>query len=262
MNLIKAVFNNREMILSLALRDFQSRYAGTFFGIIWTLAQPLITVAVFYFVFSIGFKAKAPDNVPFILWFCVGLMAWSYFNDSLISIVGVVSRNSSLVKKTVFPVEVLPVIQTLASLIPHLIFVSIVELVCFLYGLNLDFMRIIGFYYLFAMWVLIIGIGLLVSALEVFWKDFSQALPIIMNIWFWVTPVVWDPALMPSEYHWVFAWNPMYYIVEGYRSALIYQTVALPSVGETTYYWSIAILGLLAGNFVFNRLKPEFADVL
>lgn len=262
MNLIKTLVKNRELALSLAMRDFQSRYAGTLLGIIWTFAQPLVTVAVFYFVFSIGFKAKAPNGVPFILWFCVGLMAWLYFNDTLISIVGVVSRNSALVKKTIFPVEVLPVVQTLSSLIPHLIFMVLVILILISYGLDLTPSRLLVLYYLFSMWALIIGFGLLVSALEVFWKDFSQALPIIMNIWFWVTPVVWDPALMPSEYDWVFAWNPMYYIVEGYRSALIYETVAWPSVGETIYFWSIAILGLLAGAFVFNRLKPEFADVL
>lgn len=262
MSFIHSAFRHRETILALALRDFQSRYAGTVAGSFWTLAHPIAIVAVFYFVFSVGFKAKAPDDVPFILWFAVGLMAWFYFNDGLVSVANSVARNSHLVKKTVFPVEVLAFVQILSALVPHLVFLLVISIVLFLNNIALNSFRVMIFYFMFCTTILLLGLGWFLSALEVFYRDISQALMIIMNLWFWLTPIVWDPALMPKEYHWVFEWNPMHYVVDGYRGMLIYSQPKWPDMSETIIFWCIA-LGLLAlGSTVFRRLKPEFADVL
>lgn len=250
------------MIRALALRDFQSRYAGTIAGSLWTLAHPIAIVAVFYFVFSIGFKAKAPDGVPFILWFAVGLMAWFYFNDGLVSIANSVVKNAHLVKKTVFPVEILAIIQIVSALFPHLVFLVVITAVLLINQVPLEGFRLLVFYFMFCTTVLLLGLGWLISALEVFYRDISQALTIVMNLWFWMTPIVWDSRMMPNEYHWLFLFNPMYYIVDGYRGILIYAQPKWPEPTETILFWAIT-LGLLAlGSAVFRSLKPEFADVL
>lgn len=259
---LKKLWVYRETINSLALREFQSRYAGTAAGILWTFIQPVTIVAVFYFVFSIGFKAKAPDNVPFILWFCVGLMAWFYFSETLTSIVGVISNNANLVKKTVFPVEVLPVIQIQAGIIQHLIFMSIVLVVLLIYGTDFKLFRLTVFYYMIAVSAFILGIGLILSSIAVFWKDVSQGISVVLNIWFWITPIVWDQAIMPEEYNWIFSWNPMFYIVEGYRGALIYPEFISPDFSQALFFWGVTFILLGIGSYVFRRLKPEFADVL
>ena len=262
MNFVLSAFKHREMIGVLALRDFQSRYAGTVAGSIWTLVHPLAVVAVFYFVFSVGFKARAPDNVPFILWFSVGLMAWFYFNDALIAITNSVVRNAHLVKKTVFPVEVLAVVQIVSALLPHLAFMAIIAIVLVINDVPFEGFRLLVLYFMFCTTVLLLGVGWLLSALEVFYRDISQALTMVMNLWFWLTPIVWDPALMPKEYHWVFAWNPMHYVVDGYRGMLIYSQPRWPDTSETIYFWCIALVFLVLGATVFRRLKPEFADVI
>lgn len=262
MNFSLSAFRHREMIRELALRDFQSRYAATAAGSLWTLAHPIAIVAVFYFVFSVGFKAKAPDDVPFILWFSVGLMAWFYFNDALTGITNSVTGNAHLVKKTVFPVEVLAIVKIASALLPHLGFLAVIVVVLTMNHVSLDSFRLLVFYFMFCTTILLLGLGWLLSALEVFYRDISQALTIIMNLWFWMTPIVWDPAMMPKEYRWLFEWNPMYYIVDGYRGMLIYSQPKWPGLFETVYFWCIA-LGLLALGFIlFRRLKPEFADVL
>lgn len=250
------------MILVLALRDFQSRYAGTVAGSLWTLAHPIAIVAVFYFVFSVGFKSKAPDDVPFILWFAVGLMAWFYFNDGLVSIANSIAANAHLVKKTVFPVEILAIVQIASALLPHLAFMAVITVVLLINDVPLEGYRLLVLYFMLCTTVLQLGLGWLISALDVFFRDISQALTIIMNLWFWMTPIVWDSGMMPAEYHWVFTWNPMYYVVNGYRGMLIYSQPKWPDAIETIIFWCIA-LGLLAlGSTVFKRLKPEFADVL
>ena len=262
MNFIISMFRHREMIRVLALRDFQSRYAGTVAGSLWTLAHPIAIVTVFYFVFSVGFKSKAPEGVPFILWFSVGLMAWFYFNDALVSVANSVARNSHLVKKTVFPIEILAVVQIVSSLLPHMVFLLVVTFVLLMNHVSFEGVRLFVFYFMFCTTILLLGLGWFLSALEVFYRDISQALTIIMNLWFWMTPIVWDSAMMPEEYRWMFAWNPMHYIVDGYRGMLIYSQPKWPEMSETIIFWCIA-LGLLAlGSTVFRRLQPEFADVL
>lgn len=262
MNFIVSAFKHRELILVLALRDFQSRYAGTVAGSLWTLAHPIAIITVFYFVFSVGFKSKAPEGVPFILWFSVGLMAWFYFNDALVSAASSIARNSHLVKKTVFPVEVLAIVQIVSSLLPHLVFLFVVAIVLLMNHVSFEGFRLLVFYFMFCTTVLLLGLGWLLSALEVFYRDISQALTIIMNLWFWMTPIVWDSKMMPEKYQWLFAANPMHYIVDGYRGMLIYPQAKWPDTYETIIFWCVALGLFVLGSAVFRRLKPEFADVL
>ena len=262
MSFIFSVFRYREMIRVLAIRDFQSRYAGTVAGSLWTLAHPMAIIAVFYFVFSVGFKAKAPGHVPFVLWFSVGLMAWFYFNEGLIAITNSVVQNAHLVKKTIFPVEILAIVQIVSALLPHLGFLVVVAAVLVMNHVPFDGYRLFVFYFMFCTIVLLLGLGWFLSALEVFYRDTSQAMSIIMNLWFWVTPIVWDSAMMPNKYHWLFTWNPMHYVVDGYRGMLIYSQPKWPPVSETVYFWCVALVMLVLGSNMFRRLKPEFADVL
>jgi lipopolysaccharide transport system permease protein/teichoic acid transport system permease protein len=85
---------------------------------------------------------------------------------------------------------------------------------------------------------------------------------VVLNIWFWITPIVWDQAIMPEEYNWIFSWNPMFYIVEGYRGALIYPEFISPDFSQALFFWGVTFILLGIGSYVFRRLKPEFADVL
>ena len=262
MSFLLNIIRHHEMIRALALRDFQSRYAGTVAGSFWTLAHPVAVVVVFYFVFSVGFKSKAPDDVPFILWFSVGLMAWFYFNEGLVAVTNSIARNSHLVKKTVFPIEILAVVQIVSSLLPHLVFFSVVVVALALNDIAFEWFRLGVLYYMLCTTVILLGLGWLLSALEVFCRDISQSLTIIMNLWFWITPIVWDSDMMPQEYHWIFRWNPVHYIVEGYRGVLIYAHPKWPEPTETLYFWCLSLGLLTLGAAAFRRLKPEFADVL
>ena len=262
MGFLLDIFKRHEMIRTLALRDFQSRYAATVAGSLWTLLHPVAVVTVFYFVFSVGFKAKGPGDTPFILWFVSGLVAWFYFNDTLIAITDCVTRNGHLVKKTIFPVEVLPLVQILSALIPHMIFLVIVAALLEFNNVSFAPFRLLVVYFIFCATVLLLGLGWLLSALQVFYRDIAQVLTIVLNLWFWVTPIVWAPELMPEKYHWVFTWNPVHYLVDGYRGMLIHPQPVWPDAAQTLHFWGVTLLVLALGVAVFRRLKPEFADVL
>ena len=106
------------MILALAVRELQSRYVGTLGGILWTFAHPLAVITVFYFVFAVGFRSQGPNHTPFLLWFVCGLVPWFFFNETLLAATDSITRHAHLIKKTVFPSEVLAIVHVMAGLVP------------------------------------------------------------------------------------------------------------------------------------------------
>jgi lipopolysaccharide transport system permease protein/teichoic acid transport system permease protein len=256
------ILRYRAMIGALAVRDLQSRYAGTLGGTLWAFAHPLAIVVVFYFVFAVGFKAQGPSSTPFILWFVCGLVPWFFFNDTLLTITDSITRNAHLIKKTVFPTEILPLVHITSGLFPHAIFLVILAGMLAFFKVPFLPDRLLVVYFLICTCALLIGIGWMLSALQVFYRDISQALTIFLNLWFWVTPIVWSPEIMPAAYRGLPFYNPMYYVIEGYRGLLIFNSSVWPGARETAYFWSVTLLAFFVGAYIFRRLKPEFADVM
>lgn len=250
------------MIFALAQRELQSRYAGTLGGILWPFVHPIAAVIIFYFVFAVGFRTQGYSGTPFILWFVSGLVPWFYFNETLQAITSSITRNTHLVKKTVFPTEILPFVHLIAGLLPHAIFLLIVVGMLAFFKVPFLADRLLVVYFLICSCVLLAGLGWMLSALQVFYRDISQGLTIILNLWFWITPIVWSPDIMPEEYRGLMFYNPVYYIIEGYRGLLIFNSVVWPSAGATAYFWGVAALLFFVGNYIFRRLKPEFADII
>jgi ABC-type polysaccharide/polyol phosphate export permease len=256
------VLKHREMILALSARDLQSRYAGTLGGIVWAFVNPIATVCIFYFVFAVGFRAHGPDHIPFVLWFVCGLTPWYFFNDTLQAITSSITANAYLVTKTVFPTEILPLVYIISGLFPHFVFLLLLGGMMGAFHLPFHADRLLVVYYLGCTITLLLGLGWLLSALQVFYRDIGQALTILLNMWFWLTPIVWVQNIVPPAYQGVLTLNPIYYIVEGYRGLMVYSTPVWPDRHQTMTFWLTTLLILLAGAFVFRRLKPEFADVI
>ncbi len=259
---LRDIARHRAMIGALALRDLQAKYAGTLGGTLWTFTHPLAIVVIFYFVFAVGFKAQGPSSTPFILWFVCGLVPWFFFNDTLTAITGAVTSNAHLVKKTVFPTEILPLVHICSGLIAHAVFLVVAAGLLVFYHVPFLADRLLLVYFIFCNCALLLGLGWMLSALQVFYRDISQALTIFLNLWFWVTPIVWSADIMPSAYRSLLAYNPMYYVIEGYRGLLIFHTAVWPGWQESAYFWTVTVLTFFIGAYVFRRLKPEFADVM
>ncbi len=261
-DLAKNIVLNRELLLILTLRNLKAKYIGTIGGFLWVFVQPIATVSIFYFVFAIGFRSGSVEGTPFILWFVVGLAAWLYFNDVVNGASNAIISNQHLVKKTIFPTEVLPFTELLVNLFSHCIFLLVIVGMLVFFGVGFGFYNFLVIYYFICMAFLALGFGWLLSSLQVFNKDLGQAIPILLNIWFWITPIVWSKAIIPKEYAWVEEYNPIFYIVEGYRNSLIYGKLILPGLTETLIFWVITLGIFFMGLFVFMRLKEDFADVL
>lgn len=258
----KALFFYRSLIWLLALRSMQSRYVGTFAGVFWAFVNPLMMTLVYWFVFSLGFKVKPQGDIPFVLTFFCSLMPWAMFNEFLTVNTGAVVKNRFLVKKIIFPTEILAVVDLIASWISHGFMLMILLVLMYLNGIQVSIYNFQFIYYLLALSVFSLGLGWFFSAFNVFYRDVGHVLTVFLNLWFWLTPIVWLKEMIPDRYQFFIKLNPMFYIVEGYKSAFIYHDTILQDYKLGLYFWFLGLLALGVGGLVFKKMKIEFAEAL
>ena len=259
---LKDIYKSKRLLIDLAKNDFKSRYMNNYLGILWAFVQPTAMIAIFWFVFQVGFRAVPVDNFPFILWIMAGMLPWFFFAESLQSATQSILTNSFLVKKVVFRVSLLPIIQIGSALVIHLFFVLFLFGMFLYYGYNPTIYWLQIFYYMFCTIFLVLGLSWLTSSIIVFFRDLGQIIAMIVQFGFWLTPIFWSMKILPEKYHSIIQYNPVYYIIEGYRDSLIYNTWFWEKADLSIQYWIIALVFFFGGAVVFRKLRPHFADVL
>jgi teichoic acid transport system permease protein len=269
--MIKSILTNRKLIQKLAKNDFKQKFAGSTLGVIWAFVQPVITILVYWIVFDKALNqgtqgTKAGINAPFVLWLSAGIVPWFYFSELFSAGTVVLHEYNYLVKKVVFPIDVLPVVKAVSSLFVHGFFVLFTLLVYLLYGFSITPYILQVFYYSIAMMVLVIGLIYLSSALCVFFRDMAQLINILLQVGIWATPIMWNYDTMadkiPKWLNILLQLNPMYYITSGYRDSFISGTGFWEKPELTIYYWVLTIIVFALGTHVFKKLQPQFADAL
>ena len=256
------LYSNRKLIRVLAKNDFKTKYAGSYLGIIWAFIQPIVTILVYWFVFTVGLKAGTVSDFPFALWLMAGIIPWFFFQEALNGGTSALVEYSYLVKKVVFNIDILPIVKIVSALFVHLFFIFFVG---FVYALNGYFPTIYTLqviYYSFALICFVVGAVYLTSAIMVFFRDLNQLINVILQVGIWMTPIMWNVQILPEKFIWIFNLNPIYYIVKGYRDAFIYHNWFWQHPGTTIYFWILTILMFVVGTKVFKNLKVHFADVL
>lgn len=256
------LYQNRKLILNLAKNDIKTRFAGSYLGIVWAFVNPVITIVVYWFVFQVGLRSNPIDNFPFILWFASGLIPWFFFSEALGGGTGTLIEYSYLVKKVVFKISILPIVKIFSALFIHLFFVVVLMVLYLCYGYGIDWYSLQVVYYSFCMFALALAISYATSAIVVFFRDLSQVIGVVLQVGMWATPIMWSYTMLPTGLQWILKINPMFYIVEGYRNAMIYKTWFWDDVYGTAYFWLLTVALLGIGMTIFNRLKIHFADVL
>lgn len=259
---LRDLVRNRRLLVDLIKNDFKSRYLNNYLGVLWAFIQPTISILIFWFIFQVGFKSAPVQDTPFILWLMAGMIPWFFFAEGLGSAANAILDNSFLVKKIVFRVSLLPIVKIISALIIHAFFVVFMLGMFLYYGYapNIYWLQII--YYLFATVILLLGISWITSSVVIFFRDLGQLIAMSIQFGFWLTPIFWMLTMVPKAYHWVFQLNPVYYITQGYRDALIYHVWFWSKPMETLQFWIITMMFFTLGAIVFRKLRPHFADVL
>ena len=259
---IKLLWANRQLILGMARREVTMQYAGSLLGAVWTFIHPLVLISVFWFVFSVGFKTRPMNNVPFVVWLTAGMMPWFLFADIMTGSVGIVVAHTNLIKKTLFPAQILPVVKIVSALVTHAIFLILLLLLLIFQGIPITWYFLQFFYYCLCLCLFSLGLGWMCSALNVFIRDVTHIVGVGIQVGFWITPIFWDLRIMPPKVQFLLKLNPIYYIVQGYRDSFIYKTGFWCHPLQTLYFWTVCLITLACGMYIFERLKPQFADVL
>ena len=249
----------RELFYFLAWRDIKVRYKQTILGAAWAIAQPLLSMLIFSFVF--GRLAHVPSNgVPYPLFAYAGLLPWTFFSTAISNSGNSIVGNSNLITKVYFPRMTIPVAAVGAALVDFGIGLIMLFILRSYYGIAntrsiLAFPAILTILIVFA-----IGVGLCVSALNVRYRDVRYALPFAIQLWMFVSPVIYPLSFLPGRFRWIFILNPLTGILEGFRAALL---------GLSGFDWEagglavvLSFLVFLGGVYVFRRAEKTFADLI
>lgn len=258
------LYQNRKLVLSLAKNDFKTKYAGSYLGIVWAFIQPIVTILVYWFAFSVGLKAGTVSDYPFVLYLVSGIVPWFFFQDALNGGTNALIEYNYLVKKVVFKISILPIVKIISALFVHVFFVAFALILCACYGYTPSLYTLQIIYYSVCTFLFVLGLVYATSAIVIFFRDLTQIISIFLQVGVWLTPIMWDINML-SSHPWLiklFKLNPMYYVVTGYRDSMLGHIGIWNHASWTIYFWVVTILLFGLGSVIFKRLKPHFADVL
>lgn len=251
----------RGLIQTLVVRDLKARYRGSVLGFFWSFINPLLLLLIYNFVFSTVMPGVRPaDLEPYALFMFCGILPWTWFSSSLLESSSTLLSGGNLIKKVLFPAEVLPIVTVLANM-AHF-FLGLPILVAFLvyYRRPLDPVELLWFPVIVAVQlVLTIGLALLLSALTVHFRDLKDLLGNLLTLWFFATPIIYPISQAPDYMRWAMNLNPMTHLAISYQEVLFY----VGPHGHWRWLMSLAVLAVfvfLLGYFVFDRLRDSFAE--
>ena len=251
------------LIYQLVRRDFEQRFVGSAAGWLWGLIHPLVMLASWVFVFQWCLHTKLPANEVtqnYSLFLFCGFLPWMLFQETVQRSATALLDHSNLIKKTVFPAEIVPVSIFLSSLLNHLLALGLVLVVVGVYVGHFSMWMFSLPIYMMLIGLFAVGIGWIVSSLQVYLRDTAQVLSVVMTLWFWITPIFIDEQQFPESVRFLLRANPLAFVVRAYRDRLL--SYRYPSLTELAIVTAYAVSVFLLGGLFFRHLKRGFADVL
>jgi len=249
--------------MEMTLRDFQSKYVGSLFGLFWTVINPLLLLVSFTFVFTVVFRAKfGPEsglgaNALYIL---AGILPWVAFQEGLGRATVALLEHRNLVTRVQFPVAVLPAVPVLSAVLGQLIGLAVLIVLAAVYasgaGISLLWLPLL----LILQILFTLGLAFLLAGLNVFFRDAVHLVPVLLLVWMYGTPIFYPAAMVPQKYQLLIALNPMAHLVEAYRRVIL--EAAPPGLSGLALLAAGAALSLILGYLLFRRWAIHFADRL
>lgn len=256
--MIKEIYAYREMIFSMVQKDLRGRYKGSFLGFLWTFINPLLQLLVYNLVFSIILRSGVDKYYLFLF---VALIPWIFFSSAITGGSVSVIAQKDLVKKIYFPNEVIPISYVTSCFVNMLLgFVVVIGVVIYS-GVHISSLALLCLpVVMIVEYFLALGIAMITSAVTVYFRDLEHILTIIAMAWMYITPVVYDIEICPTEYRWIMHINPMTSVIIAFRDILYYGRV--PEMMTLLEAVVLGVVFLLIGCLVFRKLKRRFAEEL
>jgi lipopolysaccharide transport system permease protein len=255
---LRELWAYRELQWVLASRDVRVRYKQTALGVGWAILRPLLTMIVFTLVF--GRLANMPsDGQPYPVFVYAALLPWTFFAAAVIAAGGSMVASANLISKVYFPRLIVP----LSSIGPHvvdlLVSTAVMLVLMLAYGVPFTWRLAVVPLLFLATVLTALGIGTLASALTVAYRDINHLLPFLIQVWMFLTPVIYPTSIVPERWRWVLAVNPMAGLIEGFRSAFLGRAFDVQSLAVSG---AVSAVAFVIGIAYFERVERRFADVI
>jgi lipopolysaccharide transport system permease protein len=242
----------------LTWRDVKVRYKQTELGVAWAIIQPLFTMLIFTLFF--GRLAGVPsDNVPYPVFAYAGLLAWTFFANAITNSGNSLVGSANLITKVYFPRMIIPSAAVAAGLVDFAIAFVILIVLMIYYGVMVTWGILMFPVVVLLTTLLALGTGMWLSALNVKYRDVRFALPFLVQLWMFVSPVIYPASFLPPKFRWLLWLNPMTGIIEGCRSALFGLRFNWIALAVST---GLTLLVLIYASYSFRRMEKSFADIV
>lgn len=254
---LREVWAHRELLYFLTWRDVKIRYKQTILGVAWAVLQPLLTMAIFALFFGRLANIQAPFEYP--LFAFSGLVLWTFFASAVTASGNSLVGSAHLITKVYFPRVIVPTAAVAAGLVDLLLSTLTLFGMLAYYGYSLAWQMIFLPFFVVLLTVLAVGVGLWMSALNVRYRDVRYALPFLIQIWMFASPIIYSSTIVPEKWRWVMALNPVTGITEGFRSVLVGQPLDWFALVIAV---AVTLLFLTYAAFDFRRMERSFADII
>ena len=255
---LRDLWQYRDLLYILTMRDIKVRYKQTILGAAWAIIQPLFTMLIFTLFF--GRLAGVPsDGIPYPIFAYAGLLPWTFFSSAVTNSGNSLVGNSNLITKVYFPRMIIPMASVGSGLVDFAIAFGLLLILMIYYGVGFHLSMIMLPVLVLLTSVLAMGVGMIFSALNVKFRDIRHALPFFIQLGLFISPIIYPPTIVPEQYRWVLAFNPLTGIIEGFRSAIFGREFDWFSLGISAII-TFAILFYAA--FMFKRMEKSFADII
>lgn len=260
---VETLLRQRSLIRSMVRRDILARYRGSFGDVLWTVLQPLLLMATYFFVFSVVLPTRfGADNsrTGFVLYFLAGMLPWLAFSEAVGRAPHVLLEHRNFIKKTIFPVEILPVTPVFSGLVTQAFATGVFLIALLIIRGTLPVTALWAPVVLVPQVLFTIGTAWFLSALGVYVRDLSQVMGFVLTLWFFLTPICYPETLLPSGAAGILSKNPIYVLVRQYRRMLLEDSA--PSLSAVWGLWLMGIIAFLLGYAWFHKLRKSFPDVI
>ena len=261
--MLRSLWQYRHFVLSSIRNELTSRFASSKLGGLWMIINPLAQVAIYALILSNILSTKLPgiDNkYAYAIYLMAGLLAWNLFSEITSRCLTLFVEQGNLMKKMSFPRIALPAIVAGSSILNNiLLFIAMLGIFALLgHQFSAAMLWLIPLTLVVLM--LALGLGLILGIMNVFVRDIGQGFPIILQVWFWFTPIVYPESIIPESYRGLLMLNPMYTITSAYHKILVYNQS--PDLAPIVVISAVALALMLVGLFLFRRASAEMVDVL
>ena len=259
MKVFKDLYNYRELLKTSVKKDIGGKYKHSFLGVLWSFINPLLQILVYALIFPLVMK-NGGSYKDYTVFMVCGFIPWAYFTTVINRASFIMIENGNILKKVYFPRSILPLSLVTSETINFL--VSCIIILAFIVIKGFGISKFILFFplVLLIQYVLLLGIALIFSAITVYMRDIQHFIGVVLQLLFYATPIVYSIDTIPENFRWILKWNPMTYIIEGYRAIFYNQT--MPDLKSLGVLGIISIIILIVGYLLFNKLQKRFAEEL